>query len=56
VYHQLLEVLKTASPYKLSKNENQAIDSALKESEGVTYTHDEVVNEARSMFPNMKFK
>ena len=57
VYNQLLEVLRSASPYKLSEEENDAIDEALKESnEGKTYSHDEVVNEAKVRFSNMKFK
>lgn len=57
VYNQLLEVLRSAHPYKLSEEENDAIDEALKESkEGKTYSHDEVVNEAKDRFPHMKFK
>ena len=57
VYNQLLEVLKLANPYKLSGEENMAIDSALKVSdEGETYSHDEVVSEARNKFPHLKFK
>ncbi|MBA4409362.1 MAG: hypothetical protein Q8S54_09665 [Bacteroidota bacterium] len=30
IYNQLLEVLKLATPYKLSEEENEAIDLALK--------------------------
>ena len=57
VYHQLLEILKLANHYKLSKEENEAIDSALKVSEeGETYTKNEVISEARNKFPNLKFK
>ncbi len=57
VYHQLLEILKSANYYKLSEEENEAIDSALKVSEeGETYTHNEVSSEARNKFPNLKFK
>ncbi|HAQ18124.1 MAG TPA: hypothetical protein DCR40_02700 [Prolixibacteraceae bacterium] len=57
VYNQLLEVLKLATPYKLSEEENEAIDLALKVSEeGETYTPDEVISAARNKFPNLKFK
>jgi len=38
VYNQLLEILKPANLYKLSNEENEAINSALKVSEdGETY-------------------
>ncbi|HAQ18120.1 MAG TPA: hypothetical protein DCR40_02680 [Prolixibacteraceae bacterium] len=57
VYNQLLEVLKLAVSYKLSEEENEAIDSALKVSdEAETYSHDVVVSEALNKFPNLKFK
>jgi hypothetical protein len=57
VYNQLLEVLKLGTPYKLSEEENKAIDAALIESEeGNTYPHDEIVSEARNKFPHLKFK
>ncbi|MDP2338385.1 MAG: hypothetical protein Q8N05_18420 [Bacteroidota bacterium] len=57
VYHQLLEILKSANRYKLSEEENEAIDLALKVSEeGETYSHEKVVNEAKDRFPNLKFK
>ncbi len=57
VYHQLLEVLKLGNIYKLTVEENEAIDQALKvsEEEG-TYSHDEVMKEAKDKFPNLKFK
>jgi hypothetical protein len=56
VYNQLLEVLKLETPYKLSGEENEAIDSALKVSEeGETYSHDDVISEAKNKFPNLKF-
>ncbi|MDP2059559.1 MAG: hypothetical protein Q8J97_07460 [Flavobacteriaceae bacterium] len=57
VYNQLLEILKSTNLYKLSNEENEAIDSALKVSEdGETYTHNEVFSEVRNKFPNLKFK
>jgi formylmethanofuran dehydrogenase subunit B len=57
VYHQLLEILKSANHYKLSEEENEAIDLALKVSEeGIIYSHDEVISEAKDKFPNLRFK
>ncbi|MDP3433468.1 MAG: hypothetical protein Q8T04_10940 [Bacteroidota bacterium] len=57
VYNQLLEILKSTNLYKLSNEENEAIDSALKVSEdGETYSHNEVISEAQNKFPNLKFK
>jgi len=57
VYNQLLEVLKKATPYKLSKEENEAIDSTLRASEeGQTYSHEEVMQDAKVKFPHLKFK
>ena len=57
VYNQLLEVLKKATRYKLSGEENEAIDAALKASEeGQTYSHEEVMNAAKDKFPHLKFK
>jgi hypothetical protein len=57
VYHQLLDILKPVTFYKLSDEENEAIDSALKVSEeGETYTHNEIISEAQVKFPNLKFK
>jgi cell shape-determining protein MreC len=57
VYHQLLEILKSANHYKLSEEENKAIDSALKVSEeGENYSHGEVISDAQKRFPNLKFK
>ena len=57
VYLQLLDIIKPVTFYKLSKEENEAIDAALKVSEeGETYTHDEVISDAQIKFPNLKFK
>lgn len=57
VYEQLLEVLSSATPYKLTEEENEAVDSALKASEeGGTYSKDDVIGEARRKYPNLKFK
>ena len=57
VYLQLLDILNPVSFYKLSEEENEAIDSALKVSEeGETYTNNEVISEAQIKYPNLKFK
>lgn len=57
VYLQLLDILKPVASYKLTEEENDAIDSALKVSEeGETYSHNEVTSEAQNKFPNLKFK
>lgn len=57
VYLQLLEILKPVSFYKLSEDENEAIDSALKVSEeGETYSNNEIILEAQIKYPNLKFK
>jgi len=57
VYLQLLEILKPVSFYKLSEEENEAIDQALKVSEeGETYTNNEVISEAQIKYSNLKFK
>jgi hypothetical protein len=46
-----------AEKHKLSEEENEAIDAALKASEeGQTYSHDEVMNAAKDKFPHLKFK
>lgn len=57
VYLQLLEILKPVAFYKLSDEENVAIDSALKVSdEGESYSHNDVITEAQTRFSNLKFK
>jgi hypothetical protein len=57
IYHQLSEVLKSVTPYKLSEEENEAIDLALKTSEEEgKYSHQNVVSEAQQKYPNLKFK
>jgi len=57
VYLQLLDILKPVSFYKLSEEENEAIDSALKVSEeGETYTNNKVISEAQIKYSNLKFK
>ncbi|HKJ42790.1 MAG TPA: hypothetical protein VKA27_11905 [Sunxiuqinia sp.] len=57
VYPLLVEALQSTTSYQLSEEENKAIDSALEASEkGETYSHNEVVSEAKKKYPNLKFK
>lgn len=49
--------MNSEEEYKLSEEENEALDAALKASEeGKTYSHEEVMNEAKDKFPHLKFK
>lgn len=57
LYTTFLALLNTTSTYKLSNNEKKAIDEALEESKrGRAYNHEEVMNEARAKYPNLRFK
>ena len=57
VYNQLVEILNLEAPYQLTEAENEAVDLSLKVSEaGAVYSHEEVVSEAQTKFPNLKFK
>lgn len=57
VYLKLIDLLESTKDYKLSIEENDAIDVALKVSEeGETYSIDEINSEARKKYPNLKFK
>jgi len=57
VYNQFVAILNGSSPYKLSTDEQAAINEALEASkQGETYTHEQVMEEARGKYPNLKFK
>ena len=57
VYLQLLDILKPVTFYKLSDEENEAINSALKVSDEVeTHAHNEIISEAQVKFQNLTFK
>ncbi|MFY9153454.1 MAG: hypothetical protein WAO52_15665 [Prolixibacteraceae bacterium] len=57
VYAQLLEVLDLSTMYKLSEEENEAIDAALKVSEErETYSGEAMKTESQMKYPNLKFK
>lgn len=57
MYNKFLALLNASSPYKLSNDEKAAIDEALEASkQGKVYTHDEVMEDARGKYPNLRFK
>jgi predicted transcriptional regulator len=57
IYNKFLAILNTTSLYKLSENENKAINDALESSKnGEVYSHEEVIEEARRKYPNLKFR
>jgi len=56
IYHQLVQLLDI-SEYKLSDQENKAIDDALAREDTNEYsTTNDVVKEAKQKFQNLKFK
>ncbi|MFW5890220.1 MAG: hypothetical protein ACOCTO_02375 [Marinilabiliaceae bacterium] len=57
VYSKVLELLNASSSYKLSTDEQAAINDALKASKrGETYTHEQVMEEAKGKYPDLRFK
>lgn len=57
VYHQLVEIIESSDIYQLSDDENHAIDEALLiHEEQQLYTHEEVIADAKSRYPNLKFE
>jgi predicted transcriptional regulator len=57
LYNKLIALLNSSSSYKLSKDEKAAVNEALNASRsGKTYTHEEVIEEAKGKYPNLKFK
>ena len=57
VYDQFVALLNASSPYTLSTDEQAAINEALEASKrGETYTHEQVMEEARGKYPNLRFK
>jgi len=57
VYNKFVALLNTSSPYRLSTDEQAAINEALEASKrGETYTHEQVMEEARGKYPNLRFK
>ena len=57
VYNKFVALLNASSPYELSKHEKAAVNEALEASkQGETYTHEQVMEEARGKYPNLNFK
>lgn len=57
MYNKFVALLNASSPYKLSKDEKAAINEALEASkQGKSYTHEEVMEEARGKYPKLNFK
>ncbi len=56
MYHAFLALLNVNTEYRLSADEKKAIEEALEDSNsGYVYSHDEVIDEARNRFPNLRF-
>ena len=57
VYNKFIALLSTTSLYKLSKDEEAAIDEALEVGkDGQSYPRGEVMKEARQKYPNLNFR
>lgn len=57
LYSKFLALLNSSSPYKLDKAEKAAIEEAMEVKKlGNSFTHDQVMDEARTRYPNLKFK
>ena len=57
IYNKFIALLSTTSTYKLSKDEETAIDEALEaDKDFQSYSHEEVMKEARQRYPNLNFK
>ncbi len=57
VYYKFIALLSMTSSYKLSKDEETAINEALEAGkDGKSYTHEEVLKEARQKYQNLNFK
>jgi hypothetical protein len=54
IYKKFLAILNTTSIYSMTEAENRAIDEALESDE--TYGHDEVIEDAKKRYPNLKFR
>jgi aminoglycoside phosphotransferase family enzyme len=57
LYNEMLAVIQPNSPYKLSDEENTAIDQALDADESERrFTKSQIVAEAKLKYPNLNFK
>lgn len=56
IYKKFIALISTTAAYKLSMDEETAINESLEEGkEGERFTHEEVMNEARKKYPNLNF-
>ena len=56
-YNPILSLLNASDQYTLNSKEKKAINEALEYSKmGKTLSHEEVVEEARKKYPNLKFR
>ena len=57
IYDKFISLIDASSLYKLNKYEKKAIEEALKESKkGNILTHENVINEAKQKYPDLKFE
>ena len=57
VYHKFIAVINSTSKYKVAGAEKDAIETALQISkESKSYTREEVMQEAKQKYPDLKFK
>ena len=56
-YDKILAIIDASALYHLTRLERNAIEEALEESnKGNVYSHENVVEEARQKYPNLKFE
>jgi len=56
-YNQIMSLLSSSDQYTLKANEKKAVDEALEYSKKEkSFTHEEVVKEARHKYPNLDIK
>ncbi|MFA9388407.1 MAG: hypothetical protein ACERKD_01280 [Prolixibacteraceae bacterium] len=57
IYNEIIEMLQFSKIYQLTEEENKAIDEALSEDEvNRRISKSKVVSEAKTKYPNLKFK
>ncbi|MBI4647643.1 MAG: hypothetical protein HY738_13915 [Bacteroidia bacterium] len=57
IYKRFLALLNAVTTHHLSEAEKKAIAQALESSDkGEAYSHEQVMNEAREKYPNLRFR
>ena len=57
IYIKFLELIEKTSAYSLSEEERYAINEALRDNASTEKFHyNDIVNEAKTKYPNLKFK